>query len=157
MLGRMGFDELASYRNQFPVSDHLIYLNHAAVAPLVRPAAVAMQQLAEDALRNGAANYQQWLDAYAGLRKSAARMINAQPDEIAEREPPEDCECSVDESPDRHYSSQPRTGESGRGVVTGAIASPTERARCDTGGFIYAASGSSSEMSKGMACFSAAA
>src|SRR5436190_8329346 len=83
MLGRMGFDELRSYRDQFPVSNHLIYLNHAAVAPLVRPAAVAMQQLAEDVLQNGAANYQQWLEAYAELRKSAARLINAQPEEIA--------------------------------------------------------------------------
>jgi selenocysteine lyase/cysteine desulfurase len=79
----MGFDELASYRDQFPVSNHLIYLNHAAVAPLVRPAAVAMQRLAEDVLQNGAANYQQWLEAYTGLRQTAARLINAQPDEIA--------------------------------------------------------------------------
>src|SRR5258706_14864467 len=79
----MGFDQLASYRDQFPVSRNLIYLNHAAVAPLVRPAAEAMQHLAEDVLQNGAANYQQWLDAYAGLRGAAGRLINALPDEIA--------------------------------------------------------------------------
>ena len=30
------------YAHQFPVRDHLIYLNHAAVAPLCRPAADAM-------------------------------------------------------------------------------------------------------------------
>ena len=78
----MGFDELASYRDQFPVSKHLIYLNHAAVAPLVRPAAVAMQRLAEDVLQNGAANYQQWLEAYAGLRKTAARLINARSETV---------------------------------------------------------------------------
>lgn len=83
MLERMGSLELASYREQFPVSKHLVYLNHAAVAPLVRPAAEAMQRMAADALENGAANYQQWLEAYAGLRKIAARLIGAQHDEIA--------------------------------------------------------------------------
>ncbi len=79
----MGFPELASYRDQFPVSRNLIYLNHAAVAPLVRPAAQAMKDLADDALHNGAIHYQSWLDAYAGLRSAAARLINADPGEIA--------------------------------------------------------------------------
>ena len=35
------------YADQFPVRKHLVYLNHAAVAPLVRPAAEAMKWLAE--------------------------------------------------------------------------------------------------------------
>ena len=38
-------------RSDFPVTENLIYLNHAGVAPLVRPAAEAMQKLADDALR----------------------------------------------------------------------------------------------------------
>ena len=34
------------YRDEFPVTQKLIYLNHAAVTPLPRRSAVAMQGLA---------------------------------------------------------------------------------------------------------------
>lgn len=71
------------YRDQFPVTKNLIYLNHAAVAPLCRPAAEAMRNLAQDALECGAEHYQSWMDTYQGLRDAAARMINAKPSEIA--------------------------------------------------------------------------
>ena len=70
-------------RGNFPVTGNLIYLNHAAVAPLVRPAAEAMQRLAEDALCYGSIHYDEWLETYAGLRSAAARLINATPEEIA--------------------------------------------------------------------------
>jgi cysteine desulfurase / selenocysteine lyase len=71
------------YRHQFPVSERLVYLNHAAVAPLARPAAEAMKALADDALQYGSAHYAHWLEAYAGLRAAAARLIGAESDEIA--------------------------------------------------------------------------
>jgi selenocysteine lyase/cysteine desulfurase len=70
-------------RSNFPVTENLIYLNHAAVAPLVRPAAEAMQRLASDALHYGSFHYTEWLDTYDGLRKAAARLINGTPEEIA--------------------------------------------------------------------------
>jgi cysteine desulfurase/selenocysteine lyase len=72
-----------SYRSQFPVTGHLIYLNHAAVAPLAAPTARAMSGLVDDVLRNGAQHYTQWLDAYDGLRRAAARLVNSTPQEIA--------------------------------------------------------------------------
>ncbi len=56
------------YRGEFPVTQNLIYLNHAAVAPVPRRAAAAMQGLAEDALQFGSLHYDKWLDAYEGLR-----------------------------------------------------------------------------------------
>jgi cysteine desulfurase / selenocysteine lyase len=71
------------YRDQFPVTKKLVYLNHAAVGPLCRPAAEAMQHLATDALEFGSEHYQQWMDTYEGLRVAAARMINSAPGEIA--------------------------------------------------------------------------
>lgn len=74
---------LMNYRAQFPVTEKLIYLNHAAVAPLSRPAAEAMKWLADDALVNGSLNYQKWLDTYQGLRNAAARLVNGSPEEIA--------------------------------------------------------------------------
>jgi selenocysteine lyase/cysteine desulfurase len=79
----MGFENLMDYRNQFPVTKKLIYLNHAAVAPLCRPAAEAMKWLADDSLQNGSLNYQTWLDTYDGLRRAAATLVNGTPEEIA--------------------------------------------------------------------------
>lgn len=71
------------YRHQFPVTERFIYLNHAAVAPLSLPAADAMRNLTNDVLSNGSFHYSQWLDAYQGLRDSSARLIGADPSEIA--------------------------------------------------------------------------
>jgi selenocysteine lyase/cysteine desulfurase len=71
------------YRDDFPVTSQLTYLNHAAVAPLCRPAAEAMKQLADDALNYGSLHYDQWMAAYQGLRSAAARLINASSGEIA--------------------------------------------------------------------------
>jgi cysteine desulfurase / selenocysteine lyase len=71
------------YEAQFPVRERLIYLNHAAVAPLCRPAAAAMKGLADDCLEFGSLHYDQWMAAYEGLRHSAAKLINADSSEIA--------------------------------------------------------------------------
>jgi selenocysteine lyase/cysteine desulfurase len=83
----MGFNEAdgiaARYREEFPVTKELIYLNHAAVAPLCRRAAEAIRWLADDACQFGSLHYDKWMDSYAGVRKAAARLINGSPDEIA--------------------------------------------------------------------------
>lgn len=71
------------YREQFPVTEKLVYLNHAGVAPLCKPAADAMKGLAEDACLYGSLHYDQWMDAYEGLRVAAARLIGAEWPEIA--------------------------------------------------------------------------
>ena len=71
------------YADQFPVRRNLIYLNHAAVAPLAGPAAEAMRNLADDCARFGSLHYDQWMSAYEGLRLAAARLINAGRSEIA--------------------------------------------------------------------------
>lgn len=71
------------YRDQFPVTEHLIYVNHAGVAPLCRPAAEAIKELTDDCLHFGSYHYHKWLDAYEGLRDAAATLIGAHRDEIA--------------------------------------------------------------------------
>jgi len=71
------------YAGQFPVREHLIYLNHAAVAPLCKPAADAMKRLADDCTNFGSLHYDQWLAAYEGVRVAAARLIGADRSEIA--------------------------------------------------------------------------
>jgi selenocysteine lyase/cysteine desulfurase len=91
----MGFDKVedlfisdvsavtARYRDEFPVTKELIYLNHAAVAPLCRRSADAIRWLADDALQFGSLHYDKWMDSYTGLRKATAHLINASPEEIA--------------------------------------------------------------------------
>jgi selenocysteine lyase/cysteine desulfurase len=71
------------YRDQFPVTERLIYLNHAAVAPLPLRTAKAMQDFAQDALDYGSFHYEKWLDTYDRLRVAAARLIGAERSEIA--------------------------------------------------------------------------
>lgn len=87
----MGFETVAKsesdlwlqYADQFPVRQSLVYLNHAAVSPLCRPAAEAMRWMAADAMEHGSLNYGQWLETYEGLRVAAARLIGASRNEIA--------------------------------------------------------------------------
>jgi cysteine desulfurase/selenocysteine lyase len=87
----MGFDVAVKSENElwrqyadlFPVRQRLIYLNHAAVAPLCRPAAEAMQKMAADGMEFGSLHYEKWLDTYEELRKSAARLMGADKSEIA--------------------------------------------------------------------------
>ena len=71
------------YADQFPVTGNLTYLNHAAVAPLPRPCADALKHLADDCLHYGSLHYDRWLAVYDGLRAAAARLIHADPGEIA--------------------------------------------------------------------------
>src|SRR6185295_10004371 len=79
----MGYEISDRYRDQFPVTGSLIYLNHAAVAPLCKPAADAMKSLADDALQFGSLHYDRWMAAYEGLRVASARLIGSSPREIA--------------------------------------------------------------------------
>lgn len=92
MLEGMGYEKVTGvsteplhsrHRTEFPVSRELIYLNHAAVSPLSRPAAMAMKNLADDVCCHGSLHYGKWMEAYAGLRTAAAKLINASPGEIA--------------------------------------------------------------------------
>jgi cysteine desulfurase / selenocysteine lyase len=71
------------YAAEFPVSERLIYLNHAAVAPLSRRACAAMSGLAEDCRDFGSLHYDQWMAAYEGVRTAASRLIHSTPGEIA--------------------------------------------------------------------------
>jgi cysteine desulfurase / selenocysteine lyase len=71
------------YADQFPVRENLLYLNHAAVAPLPRRTADAIRHLAEDALHWGSLHYSEWMDTYEAVRIAAARLINSSPREIA--------------------------------------------------------------------------
>ncbi len=80
----MSFDfSTANLDREFPVRRNLVYLNHAAAAPLPRRVADAMIAHVENARDRGVAD---WRRAYGDVEKTrakAARFIGAAPAEIA--------------------------------------------------------------------------
>ncbi|HVT43138.1 MAG TPA: aminotransferase class V-fold PLP-dependent enzyme [Thermoanaerobaculia bacterium] len=76
-------DKEALRRSEFPVTERLIYLNHAAVGPLPRSTSEAMQAHAVDQRDFGALHWRAWMAAHDGFRDRAARLINASKSEIA--------------------------------------------------------------------------
>ncbi|HSP16085.1 MAG TPA: aminotransferase class V-fold PLP-dependent enzyme [Thermoanaerobaculia bacterium] len=70
-------------RKLFPVTRNLVYLNHAAVGPLSMRAYEAMEGHARDQREFGALHWREWYHESELLRQSAARLINAGPEEIA--------------------------------------------------------------------------
>ena len=61
MLEGMPLPLWEAYQDQFPAARRLIYLNHAGVAPLSKPAADAMRWLVEDNELFGSLHYDKWL------------------------------------------------------------------------------------------------
>jgi len=70
-------------RELFPVTKHLTYFNHAAVGPLSIRAAEAMEKFVRDQRDYGALHWREWYAEYDRFRESAARLLNAEPGEIA--------------------------------------------------------------------------
>jgi cysteine desulfurase/selenocysteine lyase len=70
-------------RRQFPVTDHVAYLNTAAAGPLARATMEAAtsyyRQMTEDADQH----WDEWLARREAVRTRIAAFINAEPDEIA--------------------------------------------------------------------------
>ena len=73
----------ADVRALFPVTRNLVYFNHAAVGPLSTRTYEAMERHARDQRELGALHWREWYAEYDRLRESAARLIAAQPAEIA--------------------------------------------------------------------------
>jgi selenocysteine lyase/cysteine desulfurase len=72
-----------SLRELFPVTRKLAYFNHAAVGPLSVRAYEAMENFARDQRDFGALHWRAWYAEYVRLRESAAKLIGADPGEIA--------------------------------------------------------------------------
>ncbi len=70
-------------RGLFPVTRNLVYVNHAAVGPLSVRAAEAMEHATRDQRDFGALHWRTWYAEYDRFREAAARLIAAQPGEIA--------------------------------------------------------------------------
>ncbi len=70
-------------RRLFPVTQHCIYLNHAAVGSLSQPVYEAMERHLRDQLEYGAAHYLDWFAGVKRTRELCAEFINAKPEQIA--------------------------------------------------------------------------
>jgi cysteine desulfurase/selenocysteine lyase len=71
------------WREEFPITAHTVHLNHAGVSPISRRVAEAVSTFLEEALRIDAAVQRTWDRRTEAVRTSFARLVGAQPDEIA--------------------------------------------------------------------------
>lgn len=73
----------AEFRRQMPVAERWAYFDHAAVAPLSGPAREALVGWAREAAADGDVPWAAWSGKVEELRLIAARLVGAQPEEIA--------------------------------------------------------------------------
>jgi selenocysteine lyase/cysteine desulfurase len=70
-------------REQMPVAADWAYFDHAAVAPLPRPAVIAIQRWMTESAESGDVLWPSWNAEIELCRRSAAELIGAEPAEIA--------------------------------------------------------------------------
>ncbi|RMF18545.1 MAG: aminotransferase class V-fold PLP-dependent enzyme [Gammaproteobacteria bacterium] len=63
--------------DEFPVTRHTLYFNHAAVAPWPRRTAEAVNAFCRENVERGAQNYPAWLKVEQSLRRQLSELINA--------------------------------------------------------------------------------
>jgi selenocysteine lyase/cysteine desulfurase len=71
------------YRREFPVTGKYIYLDHAGLAPLSLRVKAAVETSLAESVEGGAFPYPRWAQQVTDIRRACARLINAEPDEIA--------------------------------------------------------------------------
>ncbi len=76
----MNFDAI---RNDFPIVQNWVYMNHAAVAPLSLTAAEAICSLTQDVAEHSMAHFEDWNALVRKARQSVGGFIGARPEEIA--------------------------------------------------------------------------
>lgn len=64
-------------KNEFPLAEDLIYLNHAAVAPWPARTRDAVRRFAGEISSTGAQNYMNWMKKETELRGQIQRLLNA--------------------------------------------------------------------------------
>jgi cysteine desulfurase/selenocysteine lyase len=72
-----------AFRRQMPVAERYAYFDHAAVAPLSAPAQAAVRAWLDDSAQCGDLHWLDWAARLEQTRQSAARLVGADPDEIA--------------------------------------------------------------------------
>jgi len=75
--------DLARWLPEFPVREHCLYLDHAAVAPLPRRVAAAMRRRIEEQERCGAREWERWQQSEMAVRSLAADLLRCNPSDVS--------------------------------------------------------------------------
>src|SRR6516225_9555319 len=70
-------------REEMPVTRRWVFFDHAAVAPISRPAQRALAEWAADLAENGEVNESRWDRRVEEVRRLAGKLINTDPLDIA--------------------------------------------------------------------------
>lgn len=70
-------------RDQFPVTQHWAFFDHAAIAPLTAPAVVALAEYATDLARHGVAHEPRWTRRVAEVRALFGRLLHCDAHDVA--------------------------------------------------------------------------
>src|ERR1051325_11480227 len=70
-------------RALFPVTERLIYFNHAAISPPPIPTILAIEAQLKDVQENGSLNFRSWLAVKEDSRKLLANLLGARPEQVA--------------------------------------------------------------------------
>ncbi len=70
-------------RADFPITERLAYLNSAGTGPVSRQVAETASEFYRDVLESGDRRWEEWAARRERERETIARLINAEPDEIA--------------------------------------------------------------------------
>ncbi len=75
--------ELGDWLPEFPVREHALYLDHAAVCPLPRPVAEAMRQRITEQEETGYDNYKEWRNNHLSCRHLGSQLAGCTPEDIS--------------------------------------------------------------------------
>lgn len=73
----------AELRKLFPITQHSIYFNHAAVSPPPTTTIRAVQDQLRDVHENGSINFRSWLSVKEEARTLLAKLLGARPEQVA--------------------------------------------------------------------------
>jgi selenocysteine lyase/cysteine desulfurase len=74
---------LSEYRREFPVTETLVYMNHAGVSPTSTRARDAVAQWFDECVKRGILEEEGWIETAEECRARFGRLIGASPDEIS--------------------------------------------------------------------------
>jgi selenocysteine lyase/cysteine desulfurase len=74
--------DLKQWLPRFPVREHCLYLDHAAVCPLPQPVADAMRQRIGDQEQTGHEQYEQWQTNILSCRHLGSQLLGCEPDDM---------------------------------------------------------------------------
>lgn len=71
------------WRAEFPSTAHIVHLNHAGLSPLPARVGRAIEAFAASAVMLGPGTSNEWTERAESVRRDAARLLHARPEEIA--------------------------------------------------------------------------